>query len=62
MKRKNWIHLLMIVGLASALLLTLTLKNLHAATVPDIRGTWKEGPSSGSTTGCQDPDDNGTRQ
>ena len=59
MKRKNWTFLLMIVGLASALLLTLALESLHAATVPDIRGTWTSGPSSVTVTGCQDPDDNG---
>ncbi|MFZ1745875.1 MAG: hypothetical protein WAU17_08140, partial [Nitrospirales bacterium] len=40
MRRKNWTYLLKIVGFASALLLTLPLESLHAATVPDIRGTW----------------------
>lgn len=39
--------------------LPLAIERLHAGTVPDIRGTWKDGPSSGSATGCQDPDDNG---
>ncbi len=46
----------MIVGLANG---SLPMESLHAATVPDIRGTWTDGPNSGSATGCQDPDDNG---
>ncbi|MBA3966247.1 MAG: hypothetical protein H0X47_10805 [Nitrospirales bacterium] len=57
MKRKNWICSLVIVGLASSLLLPL--ESVFAATVPDIRGTWKSGPSSVTVTGCQHPDDNG---
>ena len=60
MNPPNWIYLLMIVGLANgSLFLPLALESLHAATVPDIRGTWTEGTSSGLATGCQDPDDNG---
>jgi hypothetical protein len=30
------------------------MESLQAATVPDIRGTWTYGPSSGSAKGCQD--------
>lgn len=33
--------------------------SVWALTVPDIRGTWTEGPVSGSATGCQNPADNG---
>lgn len=39
--------------------LPLAIERLQAGTVPAIRGTWKEGPSSVSATGCQDPDANG---
>lgn len=60
MKKKSWPCSLVIVGLANGLLfLPLAVESLYAGTVPDIRGTWKEGPSSGSATGCLDPDDNG---
>ena len=60
MKRKNWIFLLVKVGLASgSLFFPLSMESVHGATVPDIRGTWIEGPVSGSATGCQDPADNG---
>ncbi|HNP30761.1 MAG TPA: VCBS repeat-containing protein, partial [Nitrospirales bacterium] len=59
MKRKNWTFLLVIVGLANgSLFLPLAMESLHAATVPDIRGTWTYGPSSFSRTGCQNPLDN----
>lgn len=52
MNRKNWTYLLMIVGLANgSLLLPLAMESLHAATVPDIRGIWIEGTSSGFGNG-----------
>ncbi|MDH5698694.1 MAG: VCBS repeat-containing protein, partial [Nitrospirota bacterium] len=59
MKPKSWTYSLVILGLASSLLLLLARESVYATTVPDIRGTWTGGPSSSSTTGCQDPDDDG---
>jgi hypothetical protein len=60
MNRKYWTFLLVIVGLGSGSFFSpLVLENVHAATVPDIRGTWTSGPYSVRLTGCQDPDNNG---
>ncbi len=60
MKGKNWTDGMAKVCLFSGVLfLPLAMERVHAATVPDIRGTWTEGPFSQSTIGCQDPVDNG---
>lgn len=39
---------------------TITVNPNPALKVPDVRGTWTEGPFSVSTTSCQDPADNGS--
>ena len=46
--------------LSDSAVVTITVNPNPALKVPDVRGTWTEGPFSVSTTSCQDPADNGS--
>ena len=46
-------------ALTSSAEVTITVNPPWVETVPDIRGLWTEGPSSGFYMGCQNPADNG---
>src|SRR5690606_9811172 len=59
MKRNGWACFLVIAGLAiSSLLGPFAIERVHAATVPDVRGTWTAS-SSGTLSHCHNPENNG---